>query len=118
MSHSKPTLRSLQRLLANLSPNTVEKLSDSLDVPRRVFEESQANHPRNAYRWKTDALQWWIDNKEATWEEIATALESPEVGEGNLAGKVRSEHGLRTPSGEERERECVSPQLGVVPVTQ
>ena len=80
--------------LAELPPSKVERFAIALGVPKRVIEESQANHPREVHRMKSDALSWWVANEEASWEGVATALEATGVDERNLAKHIRSIHGL------------------------
>lgn len=62
------------------SANQNGKLSITLDVPKRVFEQPQTNHPRSAYGWNSDIVDWWVCNyRDVSWEDLAAALESPEV---------------------------------------
>ena len=89
MAQSPPSCNALLRELAELSPTKVEVLSTALDVPKRVFEQSQINHPRDARRWKSEVVDWWVRNKDVSWEALAAALESPEVDERNLARQIR-----------------------------
>ena len=80
--------------LEELPPSKVERFAMALGVPKRVIQESQTNHPRDVYRVKSDALSWWVANKEASWDGVATALEATGVDEQNLAKHIRSIHGV------------------------
>ena len=100
MARSTPSCNALLRELTDFPPNKVEVLSTALDVPRRVFQQSQINHPREARRWKADVVDWWVRNKEVSWEALAAALESEEVDERNIARQIRSRYGgLGNPKG-------------------
>ena len=80
--------------LADLPPGKVEKFTIALGVPKNVVEESQINNPKDIYRVKSDALDWWIRNENASWEAVAKALETKGVDERNLAKRIRSNRGL------------------------
>ena len=94
MTAETPKHGDLVVALADLPPRKVEKFTLALGVPKNVFEESQINNPKDIYRVKSDALDWWIRNENASWEAVAKALEAKGVDERNLAGRIRSSHGL------------------------
>ena len=100
MARTTPSYNALLRELADLPPTKVEVLSTALDLPRKVFEQSQTNHPRDARRWKSDVVDWWVRNyEEVSWEALAAALESEEVDERKIARQIRSRYGLGNPKG-------------------
>ena len=94
MSAETPKHGDLLATLADLPPRKVEKFSIALGVPKNVVEESQINNPKDIYRVKSDALDWWIRNDNASWEAVAKALETKGVDERNLAERIRSNRGL------------------------
>ena len=94
MSAETPKHGDLLAALADLPPRKVEKFAIALGVPKNVVEESQINNPKDIYRVKSDALDWWIRNDNASWEAVAKALETKGVDERNLAERIRSNHGL------------------------
>ena len=94
MTAETPKHGDLVAALADLPPRKVEKFAIALGVPKNVLEESQINHPKEIYRVKSDALDWWIRNENASWEAVTKALEAKGVDERNLARRIRSSHGL------------------------
>ena len=58
---------------------------DTLDV-------IQYNHPTNCDQCITDMIKEWLraSDLQRTWEVLAKALESPQVGHSNLAKQIRS----------------------------
>ena len=94
MTAETPKHGDLVGVLADLPPRKVEKFAIALGVPKNVVEESQINHPKDIYRVKSDALDWWIRNENASWEAVTKALEAKGVDERNLAKRIRSSHGL------------------------
>ena len=94
MTAETPKHGDLVAALADLPPRKVEKFAIALGVPKNVLEESQINHPKDIYRVKSDALDWWIRNENASWEAVTKALEAKGVDERNLARRIRSSHGL------------------------
>ena len=94
MTFETPKHGDLLVALADLPPRKVEKFAIALGVPKNVVEESQINNPKDVYHVKSDALDWWIRNENASWEAIAKALEAKGVDERNLAKRIRSSHGL------------------------
>ena len=94
MTAETPKHGDLVVALADLPPRKVEKFTVALGVPKNVVEESQINNPKDIYRVKSDALDWWIRNENASWEAVAKALEAKGVDERNLARRIRSSHGL------------------------
>ena len=59
-----------------------------LDVPQGRFSTFETNHPNNADRVLIDVITYWIDNKEASWDKLATALE--ECDHAMMAKKIQS----------------------------
>ena len=94
MTAETPKHGDLLAALADLPPRKVEKFAIALGVPKNVVEESQINNPKDIYRVKSDALDWWIRNKNVSWEAVARALEAKGVDERNLAKGIRSSRGL------------------------
>ena len=94
MTAETPKHDDLLAALADLPPRKVEKFAIALGIPKNVVEESQINNPKDIYRVKSDALDWWIRNENASWEAIAKALETKGIDERNLARRIRSSHGL------------------------
>ena len=91
MSVPKLKLGDLLSALAELAPSKIERFATTLGVPKRVIEETEANHPRDVYRVLSDAMSWWIANEEEiSWEAVAAALEVTGVDERNLARQIRA----------------------------
>ena len=63
MTAETPKHGDLLAALADLPPRKVEKFAIALGVPKNVVEESQINNPKDIYRVKSDALDWWIRNE-------------------------------------------------------
>ena len=90
-----PKLGDLLASLTDLPAPKVEQFAIVLGVPQGVVEESRVNHPGSIYHVKCDSLSWWIANADdLTWDAVAKALESPGVGERNLAKKIRTKQGI------------------------
>ena len=94
MTAETPKHSDLLAALSDLPPSKVERFAFGLGVPKNVVEESQINNPKDIYRVKSDALDWWIRNENASWDSVAKALEAKGVDERNLAGRIRFSHGL------------------------
>ena len=60
---------------------------DTLDVIKY-------NHHTNCDQCFTDMIKEWLraSDLQRTWEALAKALESPQVGHGNLAEQIRSQN--------------------------
>ena len=65
-----------------------------LGVPVDTLDAIQYNHPTNCDQCFTDMIKEWLraSNLQRTWEALAKALESPQVGHSNLAEQIRSHY--------------------------
>ena len=63
-----------------------------LGVPVDTLDVIQYNHPTNCDQCFTDMINVWLraSDLQRTWEALAKALESPQVGQSNLAKQIRS----------------------------
>ena len=62
-----------------------------LGVPVDTLDAIQYNHPTNCDQCFTDMIKEWLRafDLQQTWEALAKALESPQVGQSNLAKQIR-----------------------------
>jgi hypothetical protein len=79
--------------LVELPARKVESFALALGVPQTIVDEARENHPHNVGRIKSDTMSWWLANETASWDAVATALESRGVDERNLSRKIRSKYG-------------------------
>ena len=63
-----------------------------LGIPVDTLDAIQYNHPTNCDQCFTDMMKEWLraSDLQRTWEALAKALESPQVGQSNLAKQIRS----------------------------
>jgi len=61
-----------------------------LDIQHAKLDVIQTNHPNNDQRQKTEMLNVWLDQKDASWKELCNALNKLQLN--TVARKIRDKY--------------------------
>ena len=70
------TLKEIQNELNEMEAAKWHQLGIQLEIPQAILSTIESDHPHDAQRCRTEAINWWFRNTpECSWAKLAEAVE-------------------------------------------